>query len=98
MVRFLWFVNETLASGRFEELPDVDDDGLFNVVTNDLLLGEAPAVIVDPRTAIPSVRYYPKGLNEPDCFETLAVNSANVSHAGIFEVIDRIYETLPGDA
>src|SRR5262249_46814880 len=45
----IWFVNAPVVSGRARPLGVDDPDGVFRTVTDELGLGDLPAVIVDPR-------------------------------------------------
>lgn len=89
----LWFVNAGVFSGHYVELEDVEDDALFNIVTGELKLDKVATIVFDPRTRIPSVRYYPNGLGEPDAVELLDVVGAEVTLTRIFEVIGQVYQT-----
>lgn len=87
----VWSVNEEVACGHYLDLEDVDDDGLFKVVTDKLKLGDVPAIIFDPRAAPPSVRHYPKGLTEPNAVELLDLSTSDVNLSRIFEVIGQVH-------
>lgn len=89
----LWFVSPVVVAGSYVELEDCDDVELFRIVTEELQLGTVPAVVFDPRTQIPEVRFYPKGLSTPEMCEVLRINYASIRLETIFEVIDRIYKT-----
>lgn len=86
----LWFVNAAVASGRFVELPEVDDDQLFRHVTETLGLGSYPAVVFDPRTPVLQVRFYNAGMADPDQYNALRV-SGQVSIDEILAVVDSVY-------
>lgn len=88
----VWSVNKGVACGHYIDLEELDDDGLFRVVTHKLRLGDVPAIIFDPRTALPSVRYYRKGLTEADEVELINVTTSEVNLSRIFEVIAQVYE------
>jgi hypothetical protein len=88
----LWFVNPVVRAGKYLDVEDCDDNTLFTIVIETLGLGTIPAIVFDPRTPVPSVRYYPSGLHDPDNVEALAVFHADVSFDRIFAAIDRIYE------
>lgn len=89
----LWFVTEVVASGKYVDIHDTDDDGLFEVVTDSLHLGDVPAVVYDPRTAIGTVRFYPQGLASPDICETTTVHGAEVSLERILDAVDHVHRT-----
>src|SRR5207249_4279645 len=50
-----------------------------------------PAIIFDPRTSTPSVRYYRSGLRDPETVELLSISGAEVTLDRIFEVIGQIH-------
>lgn len=87
----LWFVNATVASGRYIDFAVDDDENLFQFVTDHLQFGDVPAVVLEPRTKDPHIRYYPNGLNDPDeCIEH-PITTVDVSLEKVFEAIDTIY-------
>lgn len=88
----LWYVSEVAASGKYVELDDSqDDDALFTLVTDVLRLGAVPAIVFDPRTNPPSLRFYSRGLGDPDTVETTAVSINDVTLDCIFEAVENIY-------
>jgi len=89
----LWFMSPVPVVGSYVELEDCDDDKLFRIVTDELQLGDVPAAIFDPRTAIPQLRLYRNGLGDPGTCEILRVDFVDVSLPRVFEIINRIYET-----
>jgi hypothetical protein len=80
-----------VASGHYRTLCELDDDGLFRFVTDDLKLGSVPAIIFDPRTVPISVRLYPEGLGAPDTVEHLSVAGADVNLSRVFDVIAHVH-------
>jgi len=87
----LWSVNEGVFSGHYVDLEELDDDGLFKLVADELKLGSVPAIIFDPRTTPASVRYYQDGLQSPDTVELLSVTGAKVNLDQIFKVIGQVH-------
>lgn len=87
----LWFVSPAVSSGKYVDLENLDDDALFSIVTDDLQLGDVPAIIFDPRPRIPLARFYPRGLNELDGVVALDVANADVTFDRIFAAIDLVY-------
>jgi hypothetical protein len=87
----VWSVNEGAACAHYLNLEELDDDALFKHVTDKLKLGNAPAIIFDPRTTPPSVRHYPNGLKEPDEVDVLNVTTSDVNLGRIFEVIGQVH-------
>jgi hypothetical protein len=88
----LWFVNEAVVSGKYVELDAMEDDELFRLVTERLQLGHVPAALVELRTQKPSVRFYPKGLVEPDSLRSLAITGV-VTLNDIFAAVDHVHKT-----
>jgi len=87
----LWYVNEAVVSGKYLELEATDDDEIFSIVTDRLQLGTVTAAIVEHRTKTPAVRFYPRGLGEPDDMRVIPI-AATVTLNQIFNAIDRIHE------
>lgn len=88
----IWFVNAPVVSGRARPLAVDDPDGVFRTVTDDLGLGDLPAVVVDPRLPKSAVRYYPHGLNALDTYEQVRLHCADVDLQQVCEVIERVYQ------
>ena len=87
----LWFVSPIVVMGKYIDLKTDDDDALFSMVTEGLSLGDVPAIVFDPRTEPPSVRFYPDGLADAENRDTIDL-TREVSLQQIFEAIDRVYE------
>ena len=87
----LWFVSPVVVVGKYIELEDCNDDDHFRFITDDLKLGDVPAVIFDPRQDTPEVRFYQNGLNTPEDFLASKVINPDVSLERIFEGINFIY-------
>lgn len=88
----LWFVSPVPVMGSYVELKDCDDDKLFRIVSEDLELGNVPAVIYDPRTKAREIRFYENGLDAPEICESISMAASDVALERIFEVINRIHE------
>ena len=88
----LWFVSPVVVSGKYIELEETDDDALFAIVTDTLALGQVPAIVFDPRTTVPTVRFYPNGLSDPEKCDAVVISGANVSLQQICEAIDKVYQ------
>lgn len=88
----LWFVSAVVVAGHYYELTQSDDEELFRFVSEKLLLGELPAVIFDPRPKIPEIRFYPKGLREPESCQKTQLGGASPNVDSIITAIDRVYE------
>lgn len=87
----IWFVNAPVVSGRARPLGVEDPDGVFRTITDDLGLGDLPAVVVDPRLPKTAVRYYPHGLRAPDSCEQVRLQCADVDLPQVCDVIERVY-------
>lgn len=87
----LWFVSPVVVVGSYIELEDYDDDRIFGFVTDELQLGDAPAIVFDPRTRALEVRLYRKGLNYPEEYEASSVGCVDLGLPRILEVVDLIH-------
>jgi hypothetical protein len=88
----LWFVNAPVVTGKARPLGVDDPDGVFRTVTDELGLGDLPAVVVDPRLPKTAVRYYPRGLKDADACEQVRLHCADVDLRQVCEVIERVYD------
>ncbi len=88
----LWFVSPVVVSGKYIELEEADDDALFAIVTDTLALGQVPAIVFDPRTTVPTVRFYPSGLSDPEKCNAVVISGTDVSLQQIYEAIDKVYQ------
>ncbi|WP_156500051.1 hypothetical protein [Ectothiorhodospira sp. BSL-9] len=90
----IWFVSAVPNAGRYVDLGfNDDDDALFCSITEDFKLGHVPAIIFDPRTSAPTVRYYESGLEVPESCRSFELQVNDLSLTQIFQVIDHIYRT-----
>lgn len=87
----IWFVNAEVAWGKARPLEVGDPDGVFRTVTDELHLGDVPAVVVDPRPPKTEVRYYQRGLNSLDEYKRVALDCGEIDMIRICEVIDEVY-------
>ena len=87
----VWFVNAGVISGHAKALEWTDADSLFRAICDELGLGQVPAAIVDPRGASTAVRFYPKGLDEPDEVAQVRIDCADVDFQKICEVVESVY-------
>ena len=96
----LWFVGAGPGSGHWIPAEIPDDDDLFNFVTDDLALGDVPAIIFDPRHPELHVRHYPHGLNNPDNFEDLSIANRAVTIDAVTAAIETTHaeKMIPPDA
>jgi hypothetical protein len=87
----VWFVGPVPVSGRYVDLTAKTDDEIFRHVEVVLKFGTSPAVIFDPRTTIPQVRYYPKGISTLDDYISINIYQSAISIDRILSVVDDIY-------
>ena len=87
----VWFVGAGPGSGHFIPFARDDDDLLFRFVTDDLNLGDVPAIVFDPRLKDPHLRHYPDGLNDAGGFDEIIILSIQVTFAQVSGVINRTY-------
>jgi hypothetical protein len=88
----LWFVSPVVVTGKYVELDDDDDETIFGVVTTSLELGAVPAIVFDPRTTVPTVRFYPHGLADAETCEAVGIAGSDVSLQRIYEAIEKVYQ------
>lgn len=88
----LWFVGPTCASGVLHNLTEWDDAAVFNLAIDSLGIGDAPAIIFDPRDGHLDARWYVDGLRERDRYEPLRVGGEAVDITDIIESISRIHK------
>ncbi len=69
----VWFVGPVVAAGKFIEVSNCDDDHLFQIITDELKLGDVPAILFDPRPNEPAVRFYHQGLNYTECVKVVGL-------------------------
>ncbi len=86
-----WFVGPAVVSGRCIEREYVDDDELFRFVTDDLGLGDRPAVIHDPRTSVSVARYYPGGLSRLDDYQEVSLAGSIVTLDAVTAAVERTH-------
>lgn len=89
----VWLVAPVVVRGLALSIAPGDDAELFHAVTQDLALGEVPAVIYDPRTESQELRFYPDGLSKPDTRIVLRLPTGKVTLDDVFRVIDRVHAT-----
>jgi hypothetical protein len=88
----VWLVSAVVNSGLKIERTFSDDDELFNFVIGSLNLGDVPAIIYEPRSPSPTIRFYPTGLEKPDECVILPAKGEEVTDERIFSVIDGVYQ------
>ena len=87
----LWFVSAAVMSGRYIELDKDNDDDLFRCISDELRLGNIPAIIFEPRKKSAEIRFYPKGLDVLEECAVFALEKSTVSLDEVFDIIDKVY-------
>ena len=64
---------------------------LFRFVTDELKLGQSPAIVFDPRISDPHLRHYPSGLIDDLTFEEVYISSAQLTLQQVSAAIDHTY-------
>lgn len=89
----IWFVSAGPGSGRYIDFAVADDEELFQLVTTTLGLGATPAIVFDPRPPTAEARFYAKGLDDPDHYETVSLSDGDVTLDRIFDAIENVYKS-----
>ena len=87
----IWFVNAPVVSGTAQRLDTNDEREMFTTIRKVLDVGHAPAIIVFPGRDFTKLRFYPGGLNQPDCCETIPLGRV-VTVEEITTAIDTVYK------
>ena len=87
----LWFTAAPVVSAYYVDLPEDTDDGRFSYVTDNLDLGAQPTLLFDPRPASPQLRWYPRGLGQPDNVKFIPL-VGGVSRVDVFDAIEQVYK------
>lgn len=88
----LWFVVPPVNSGQFIEM-DADEDDEIIARIEELGLADHPAIIFEPRTSSPQIRFYVDGVNDLEACSTANILE-DISLDSICEAIDHIYHRL----
>ena len=88
----LWFVNPVVAAGLALPIEVWDDTAIFSFVTEELCLGDVPAVVFETRTRSPEARFFPTGVGHPNVCEEIRLSGSNVTLTEIFNRIQKVYE------
>ena len=87
----IWFANVTVQSGRCLDVDCVEDGAMFDKVEA-LGLGTVPAVVFNPKVAVPIVRIYAQGIGVEDDVEAIEIDDHDVSLKEIRDIIDLMCE------
>jgi hypothetical protein len=88
-----WFVGPTAARG-FELKPEAwpEDAEMFSQATENLAMGDVPAVVVELRTETPQVRHYRRGLANPEDVEVVSLESETIDIERILAAVDQAHK------
>lgn len=89
----IWFVSAGPGSGRYVDYNANSDEELFNLVSSTYGLKTTHAVVFDPRTAVPEVRYYPRGLDDPDKYHIVSISTEEIDLDRVLTVVQAVYKT-----
>lgn len=87
----IWCVNAPVKMGWGTDLRTADHDEIFITVTDELELGDCPAIIVDSRPGVTQVHHYPSGLASPDECVPVGLRSGDIDIYRLSDVIGRVY-------
>jgi hypothetical protein len=90
----LWFVSPAVALGKAIPLEVWDDAEVFRFASDELEVGDIPAILFESRTPKPGARYYPAGLDDAENYEELTLSGEGISLGNIFDVIDTIHAEM----
>ena len=88
----IWFVNVTAQSGRALAVDSEQDSNMFEEVER-LKLGHLPAVVFNPKVAVPTVRIYGKGLSDESDIKSINIVDHEVTLVEIKRIVDLLHET-----
>lgn len=88
----LWFVTHVVTVGTWIPATFDSDDELFRYVTDEVNLGDRPAIIYDSREGEPHLRFYPSGLDSPESVDYLQIAYTQISINEVFRRIDLIHK------
>jgi len=90
----LWLTAAAALAARGFRFPvGYNDAQLFTWVATDLSLAQNPAVIYDPRSGEPELRYYRRGLGTPHVCEVQSMAHMTVSLDEVRAAIGNLYKT-----
>ncbi|CAB1058849.1 hypothetical protein D1BOALGB6SA_3607 [Olavius sp. associated proteobacterium Delta 1] len=87
----IWFVNAPVIAGKMKPIITDVADEIFRIVTDEINVGEVPAVVVDPRPPVTEVRYYHNGMRLPDDRISLRIDCSDITIQEICDIINRVY-------
>ena len=84
----LWFMGEVAVNTQALPIDEWDDALVFRIVTDDMQIGDWPAVIFDPRPDAPEVLFFPDGIATADSAQPVTLNVESVALSDLFDLID----------
>lgn len=87
----IWFVSEIANSAWRFPVDDEDDEAIMQVVAEELGGGYLPAILYEPRTNPASLRFFPKGISNPDDCRTFSPSTDRINLDIVLAEIDRCY-------
>lgn len=90
----IWFGAARLARGVGIELPAGNDSQQFAYVIDSLGVGTAPAIYYDAAYDDALMRIYPKGLSNADDYQSISLDSTNLTLDYIKILLDILHEKL----
>lgn len=87
----LWFVGPVAARGKGLTVDNWNDAAAFHLAET-LGVGNVPAILFETRTQPPEARFYLAGVDDPDTYELMRLDSSNLTLAEILAVVDLMYE------
>ncbi|MDO5506325.1 MAG: PD-(D/E)XK nuclease domain-containing protein [Pseudoxanthomonas suwonensis] len=92
----VWFGAKGLASATAIAMPNGghDDCALFDFIVDSLGVGNAPAIIYDAGVDDGVMHIYRQGMANPDEFEELSLDAANLTLDYLHDLLKKLHETF----
>ncbi|SDU29156.1 hypothetical protein SAMN05444156_3106 [Verrucomicrobium sp. GAS474] len=89
----IWFGAEAMNSSNGIPIPEgADSDELFKYVSQTLASGDRPAIYFDGSANNAVLRFYPKGVDDPDTCEDISFDGASINDTTLKDILDKIHE------
>ncbi|MEJ5207697.1 PD-(D/E)XK nuclease domain-containing protein [Denitratimonas sp. CY0512] len=90
----VWFGSRRLASATGIAMPtsELDDCALFDYVVMTLGVGNSPAIVYDAAINDGVMRIYHKGMADPDEYEELSLDAANITLDHLHDLLKKLHE------
>ena len=87
----LWFTSVVARTGHYVELPEFASNAeLFSFVIDSIKMGELPTLLYNPKVSKLPLRWFPKGLSQPEIAESKPL-AGNVKPDDVFEAINNLH-------